>query len=290
MSSWWQWLSSRAGRRDLAAEGRSIPDALWIDTLARYPFLQPLSTADRAGLRSLVARFLTQKQFHGAAGVEISDPMAVAIAAQACLPLVHIDAGQGHAASQRRSALDWYGDFVGIVVQPGEVLAQREVVDDSGIVHRYREVIAGEAMDQGPIMLSWTDVAAAGAMAHEGYNVVIHEFMHKFDLCDGVADGCPALSTGFLGARSARDARQQWFAAWEPAYQAFREQVIIADRFGGQPTWLDPYGAESLSEFFAVACEAFFVNRMRFTQEFGTLVPLLDAFFGTAGDAAEPVP
>ena len=38
-------------------------------------------------------------------------------------------------------------------------------------------------------------------------------------------------------------------------------------------------GAEAIDEFFAVACEAYFVNRVRFLQEFPPLVLLFDAFF-----------
>ena len=37
------------------------------------------------------------------------------------------------------------------------------------------------------------------------------------------------------------------------------------------------------SEFFAVACEAYFVNRHRFAQEFPNLMPVLDAFFRSRG-------
>ena len=58
--------------------------------------------------------------------------------------------------------------------------------------------------------------------------------------------------------------------------------MVVAERFGGPPTWLDPYGAESLDEFFAVACEAYFVNRLRFETEFPRLAALFDAFFNAA--------
>lgn len=75
------------------------------------------------------------------------------------------------------------------------------------------------------------------------------------------------------------EARRTWFAIWTPAYEDFCERVVIAERFGGAQPWLDAYGAQSLDEFFAVACEAYFVNRARFAQEFTTLLPVLDAFF-----------
>ena len=46
----------------------------------------------------------------------------------------------------------------------------------------------------------------------------------------------------------------------------------MAERFGGEPPWLDAYGAESIGEFFAVACEAYFVNRRASRAEFAPLL------------------
>lgn len=246
----------------------AIPDAAWQATLARYPFLAERSTADADRLRALAAEFLRDKEFHGAHGFVITDEVALAVAAQAVLPVLHLPGG-----------LDWYGDFVGIVVHPSEVVARRKTMDETGVVHEYDEVVAGEAMDRGPVMLSWQDVLASSLSAADGYNVVIHEFAHKIDMRDGTADGCPTLPPGFGGHASARDAQAAWRAVIQPAFDAFREKTIVAERFGGEPTWLDPYGAESISEFFAVACEAYFVNRTRFGEEFPPLLALFDAFF-----------
>lgn len=245
-----------------------IPDAGWQATLARYPFLAALPTDELARLRALAAEFLRDKEFHGAHGFVITDEVALAVAAQAVLPLLHLDGG-----------LDWYDDFVGVVVHPSEVVAQRTTVDEVGVVHEYEEVVAGEAMDRGPVMLSWQDVLASSITSDTGYNVVIHEFAHKLDMRVGEADGCPPLPPGFAGTRNAREARAAWLAVLQPAYDGFREQTIVAERFGGEPPWLDPYGAEAISEFFAVACEAYFVNRPRFAAEFPPLLALFDQFF-----------
>src|SRR5207253_11507929 len=67
------------------------------------------------------------------------------------------------------------------------------ILDETGVVHDWEEVISGEAMDRGPVMLSWKDVSGAAARVHEAYNVVIHEFVHKIDMRDGAPDGCPPL-------------------------------------------------------------------------------------------------
>lgn len=244
-------------RRRLAAP--AVPEELWHATLARYPFLADRTPSERERLRALSAEFLAQKEFHGANGLVITDEIALAIAAQAVLPVLHL-------------GLEWYDDFVGIVVHPGEVLARRTEMDDSGVVHAWNEVLAGEAMERGPVMLNWRDVAHAGASADAGYNVVIHEFVHKIDMRDGAPDGCPPLRS--------RRAREQWLAVMGEAYRQFREAVIKAERFGEERPWLDAYGATGIDEFFAVACEAYFVNRGRFTQEFPALTELFDGFYG----------
>ena len=237
---------------------RPIPDVLWRRTLERYPFLAGRPEGERVRLRELAAQFLDGKEFHGAQGFVITDEVALSIAAQAVLPVLNL-------------GLKWYDDFVGIVVHHGQVVARRSTTDEAGVVHHWDDVLAGEAMDRGPVMLNWHDVQDAGVTAQQGYNLVIHEFAHKIDLRDGQADGCPPLPS--------RAARRQWLATMETEYQAFREQVIVADRFGGERPWLDAYGATAIDEFFAVACEAYFVNRARFEQDFPALVALFDPFF-----------
>ncbi len=247
-----------------------IPEAAWRTVLVRYPFLAERPSADVERLRALAAQFLRDKEFHGAHGFAITDEVALAIAAQAVLPVLHLKAG-----------LAWYDDFVGIVVQASEVVARRKTQDDVGVVHEYTEVIAGEAMEHGPIMLSWQDVLAGSGRGsgEHGYNVVIHEFAHKIDMRSGAADACPPLPPGFAGTRSARQARSAWQRVMQPAFTGFRDRLALAERFGAEPPWLDAYGATSITEFFAVACEAYFVNRARFASEFPKVAVLFDEFF-----------
>jgi Mlc titration factor MtfA (ptsG expression regulator) len=200
--------------------------------------------------------------------------MAVAVAAQACLPLLYL--GAPH---QPEQALRWYDDFVGIVMHPDSALARRQMTDETGVMHHFIEELAGEAMHRGPVMLSWPAVQQAGAPGQAGYSVVIHEFMHKMDMQASGPDGAPLLPRGFMGARNAREAALHWQRTWAPAYQRFREQVISAERFGAAAPWLDPYAASAPAEFFAVACEAHFVQPERFAHEFPALSAALRAFF-----------
>lgn len=232
---------------------RAIPEALWARTLERFPFLAARSAEDLAALRRLATLFLDRKEFSGANGLVVTDEMAVAIAAQACLPVL-------------RLGLHAYDDFVGIVVHPAEVLARRVVTDEDGVVHHYDEVLAGEAMEGGPVMLSWADVSEAGDLAQWGYNVVIHEFVHKLDMADGQADGMPPLPD--------RTSRQQWRSVIEPAYEAFCREVDL-----GLETFLDPYGSEAIEEFFPVAAEAFFVAPQAFRRHHPELYTLFAGYF-----------
>lgn len=253
MLSWLRSLWPLGGARY-----KAIPDVLWESTLQAYPFLAELSPQDQAQLHTLSSQFLAHKEFTGAHGLEVTDDMAVAIAAQACLPVLHI-------------GLKFYDDFKGIVVHPGAMLARRQTTDAAGVVHHYSEVLAGEAMELGPVTLSWEDVASSGALAERGHNVVIHEFVHKLDMRGGHANGCPPLPS--------RASKTAWQRTMQESFAAFRESVSMHERFGAEAPWLDAYGAQSPVEFFAVASEAYFVNSQRFTQEFPALVTLFDSFF-----------
>lgn len=243
----------------------AIPEPLWQSTLAAHAFLSALPVPDQSRLRSLASRFLAHKEFTGAHGLHVTDAMAVSIAAQACLPVLHI-------------GLKFYDDFRGIVVHPGAMVARRQLTDAAGVVHHYSEVLAGEAMERGPVTLSWEDVAGAGDLAERGHNVVIHEFVHKLDMREGHANGCPPLPS--------RAAKARWQQTMNENYAAFRERVVMHERFGAEAPWLDSYGAQSPIEFFAVASEAYFVNRERFTHEFPALTPLFDSFFRPATSLA----
>lgn len=225
-----RWQAHREAR---VLARRAIPDDLWRLTLARLPFLAARPAEDLAELRRLASLFLDGKEFTGAGGLVVDDAMAVCIAAQACLPVL-------------RFGLAPYAGFVGIVVHPDEVVARREVVDEDGIVHAYDEVLSGEAMAGGPVMLSWTDVAESGESADWGYNVVVHEFAHVLDMGDGESDGVPPLPPA---------QRAAWIAVIDAEYERFCAAV---DR--GEATLLDPYGATGVDEFFAVSAEAFFVT------------------------------
>jgi Mlc titration factor MtfA (ptsG expression regulator) len=220
----------RRWRRKRILANAQLDDALWQATLAQLPFLAGLNEEERERLRQAVILFLHGKSVYGAGGLELDAAMPLLIAAQACILIMNLDAG-------------YYDGWVEVIVYPDEFLPKSEYMDEDGIVHTDLAPRAGEAWLQGPVILSWADVAPRAD--GEGVNVVIHEFAHKLDMLNGDANGFPPLHAGM--------SRRAWAAAFEAAFADFCARVD-----GEEETAIDPYAAESPAEFFAVMSEAFF--------------------------------
>jgi hypothetical protein len=235
------WLTE--WRRKRVLQRHAIDAALWKKSTRGLRFLP-----ETEKLKQLALLFLAEKEFSGAHGLAVTDEMRLAIAAQACLPILEL-------------GLDWYAGWRGIVVYPGDFRVRRRDVDEAGVVHEWDDDLAGEAMPGGPVVISW-DTAA-----HDPYlNVVIHEFAHKLDMVNGAADGLPPLHAGM-------DARL-WAAAFKEAYDGFCDAL---ER--GQDTWLDPYAAEHPSEFFAVISEAFFEHPAQTRRRYPAVYEQLKLFY-----------
>ncbi|THF63497.1 M90 family metallopeptidase [Pseudothauera rhizosphaerae] len=251
------WLRRLFGR---GPQRPDVPEAQWRHVERYLPFLDFLPAAERRRLRGMALDFLRDKQFHGAHGLQVTDEMMLAIALQACLPVLNI----GLAA---------YRGWVGIIVYPGDFVIPRSIQDEDGVVHEYDDEVLGEAWEGGPVLVSWFD----GDDAPEGVNVVIHEFAHKLDMENGGVDGFPPLP--------ATMSRKAWARAFNEAYERFCAQV---DK--GEDTVLDPYGAEEPGEFFAVAAETFFLDPHGLRAEFPAVYDQLAAYFrldpANAGRAA----
>jgi len=235
------WLTDWRRRRVL--DRHRLDDALWKGVSRKMPFLP-----DSAKLKDLVILFLAEKEFAGAHGIEVTDAMRVAIAAQACLPVLEL-------------GLDWYRGWHGVVVYPGDFRVRRTEVDEHGVTHEWEDDLAGEAFPGGPVVLSWDALAHDPAM-----NVVIHEFAHKLDMLNGPPDGLPPLHPGM-------DPRA-WTAAFADAYQGFGDAL---ER--GRDTWLDPYAAEHPAEFFAVVSEAFFTDAAETRRRYPDVYDQLRLFY-----------
>jgi MtfA peptidase len=255
-----------------------IPDQLWQDCLVRLPFLKRLSDDEFIRLKNLCEQLLFRKSFSGAGSFSLTDDVTLAIAAQACLPVLNL-------------TLDLYDDMAGIIVYPSQFIIPQIEVDEAGVVHEWQEPVSGEAVDAGgAVVLSWEDVEDIGA---PGYNVVIHEFVHKIDMRDGTANGRPPFLTGFHDGITA----SAWQGEFTAAYEHFTRRMERAEsrlppdfddanpahaalydaEFGELP--LDPYAARHPAEFFAVASEAFFVLPEPLAEDYPAVYGLLARYY-----------
>ncbi|MCL2590994.1 MAG: zinc-dependent peptidase [Betaproteobacteria bacterium] len=229
-----------------------IPDGLWACIETRLPFLAWLPDEARFRLRVLSKDFLAEKEFYGAQGFCLDDKIILTIAMQACLPILN------------HRGLATYHDWVGIVVYPGDFVVPQRIMDETGVVHEYEEVLLGEARADGPVLLAWFDNDPPA-----GVNIVIHEFAHKLDMVSngGNANGCPALPSSM--------SRKAWVETFSAAY----ERLCRLDDAGIE-TILDPYATASPAEFFAVASETFFEAPMSLRADFPAVYAQLAAFYG----------
>ncbi|MEP6607216.1 MAG: M90 family metallopeptidase [Burkholderiaceae bacterium] len=252
-----------------------IADELWTATLAAVPFVARLDASERARLRTLAAQLIARKQMASAAGLDLTAEIQVNIAVQASLPVLNL-------------GFDWYRGWSSIVVYPREFMVPRRVTDDDGVVHEYVEPLAGEAWDGGPVILSWEDAQRSASETGSACCVVIHEFVHKIDLLNGVANGVPPFS-----AKHSHLTFNRWRAGLDDAFERFTAEVELVE--AEMPETLDPesdeaqrcyahlpidaYAAEDKAEFFAVSSEAFFVQPAPLHQAFPDWYSLLAEFF-----------
>lgn len=221
---WWQ-------RRRLERAHADIDSALWPGVCAVLPLLDGLDDAARRRLIDTAALFLHQKAFEAAGGAELDLRTCMELALQAALPVLEL-------------GLDWYRGWHAVIVYPDEFVPAREVMDEDGLVWVDDEPKSGEAWEQGPVILSLTDALAG--RERSGYNVVIHEMAHKLDLRDGAANGRPALHADMDGGA--------WARHMQRAYDDLSRRADAAPEL----SVVDPYGATSPAEFFAVVSELFF--------------------------------
>lgn len=206
------------------------PDWLAVlkEKIPLYPRLPP---ADRVELQGHIQVFVAEKYFEGGDRFTITDEVRITIAAQACILLLH-------------RQTDYYPGLSSIIVYPEEFLAPFREVDESGVVTEGIDQRSGESWWEGTLVLSWEDITAGGLDVHAGYNVVLHEFAHQLDTEDQLTSSIP---------HAPGHEQPGWVQTLEQEYLRLQH-----DTAHGRTTVLDPYGAESPSEFFAVATECFF--------------------------------
>ena len=239
-------------RRILARQPLDAPR--WTALCAELPLLAGLDDAERQRLGELAVLFLHDKRLSCLPGVELDEQARLRLAAQACLPLLHLP------------DLDWYQGFHELLLYPDDFLSPQRHRDAAGVEHVWDDPRSGEAWLQGPVILAWPGVQASGAL--DGHNLVIHELAHKLDMLNGSANGLPPLHPDMH--------IDAWAAAMQGAYDSLN---AVLDRHPGAETAIDPYAAENPAEFFAVTSEYFFSAPDLLHRAFPAVYRQLAAFY-----------
>ena len=273
-----RWVPGR-DRHATADRADWIGDDAWQALVRSQPFLDRLDDEARQRLRDVCGRFLATKAVNGAGGLVVTADMVGRIATQACLPVLELGA-------------DAYPRFDEIVVYPNDFVVERRIVDGDGVVHDWREAVAGEAWDDGPVVLAWdatARVAKADRPSAFAFNVVIHEFAHKLDMTNGAVDGMPAFSRRWHPDLDPG----RWLDVLQASFDDFVERLDAVER--SIPRHVDPesaradryydalpidaYAATDEGEFFSVSSEAFFVAPARLVEAYPDWYALLGAFY-----------
>jgi Mlc titration factor MtfA (ptsG expression regulator) len=230
----------------------------WRATLrAGWPLWRQLADDERARIEALTLRFLASKRWEAANGFELTEPMRVLIAAQACLLLLGYDAeGDGDVDAMRL-----YQGVGSILVHPTTLLLEGH--SNGGFVNANPYAIDGQAAFGGPTIVAWDAVTSDAKHPARGQNVVYHEFAHKLDMLDGVLDGTPPLLEA--------GQRERWVEVCTREFRAVTRGV-------GGPLIRD-YAAENPGEFFAVVSELFFCRPVDLREQKPDLYEVLSAFY-----------
>jgi Mlc titration factor MtfA (ptsG expression regulator) len=242
------WLRRRRRQALLASP---FPDA-WLGYLtqdvAHYSFL---SAAEQAKLRDDLRIFIAEKQWEGCGGLAMTEEIRVTIAAQASILTLGF-------------ADEHFERVQSILVYPEAYVVPVEHPIGSHVTLQMLQDRLGEAHYRGPVILSWNETLAAAREPGAGNNIVFHEFAHQLDMLDGLVNGTPLLSDDDLADR--------WRRIMDREFEAHR-------RNRHHQSLLDPYGATSEAEFFAVATECFFDRPVDLRREHTELYELLRDYF-----------
>ena len=239
------WLDRRVIRRS------KVASAQWEKAFSSLPLLAGLTPDEKKRLRELAILFLHRKVFEGAQGFTVTLPMALIIALQACLPILHL-------------GIRRYTGWSAVIVYPAGFAPQRVVRDEYGVEHHVQSGLSGEAWQRGPVILSWDDTEHAGII--DGQNLVIHEFAHKLDMQNGHANGFPPLHVGMD--------TELWVEVFTAGFEDFQKKCGRGIDLG-----IDCYAATSPAEFFAVFSEVFFERPDILHQSYAAVYDLLRQYY-----------
>ena len=208
--------------------------------LSGSPFYRGLDGNGRTRFERDVRLFLIETRIAGSAGTQVAWPTRLLIAAGA--------------ATMLHGRPDWEPPLRdGVTVYPGFVFDRN--------YRPGRGRIAGQAPARGPLLVAEKTLLEGFANERDGYNVIIHELAHYFDL-EARQGGLHIVTDSALSV--------PWGDAVKKAYQRHD--------FAASP--LPDYAASNEAEFVACASEMFFEDPDRLGASCPRLFSLLEEFYG----------
>jgi len=241
----YRWATRKQRRRKKVLAG-VFPEA-WRQILRdRVGFYHTLQTEEeRHRFEKMLQLFLSEKRITGIQ-VEIDDLTRVLVASSAVIPIFGFR--------------DWeYRNLGEVLVFPGSIKRFQE--EDSQLVS---EVLGRVNPFQNDHYVTLSKPALERGFNNmaDGKNVGLHEFAHMLDQADGEIDGTPKA---YLPEELVRP------------WQELMYRKIRQIRDGKSD--IDPYGATSEAEFFAVVTEYFFEKPGQLAEKHPHLYKLLTEIF-----------
>jgi Mlc titration factor MtfA (ptsG expression regulator) len=251
--------SSKKKRRQqwLAAEMPSSWDGWLRRNVWQFPHL---GDPQQLRVREFVCIALHEKEWVGGGQFELTEEMQVTVAGQAALLTLGFNE-------------PYYFDRLKTIILYASPYDPRPASTDDLLIGQTdglglpAETRLGESWQGGPIVLAWNVVLRDGRHSRRRRSVVLHEFAHQMDSLDGETDGAPPMTS--------YEFEKRWYRITDAEYQRLLEFVV-----GKKPTLLDPYGATSHAEFFAVVTECFFTAPHEFARRHKELFAVVEQLFG----------
>jgi hypothetical protein len=207
-------------------------------------FYRALDAAEKKRFENKMAAFLSTITIEGIQ-TDVEDIDRVFIAASAVIPIFAFPAWQYH-------------NLTNVLLYPEHF---NEEFDMQGYEKPVMGMVGSGAMNY-KMILSKPALQEGFKNETDKNNTAIHEFVHLLDKMDGDTDGVPEVLL-----------QKQYTIPWiNLMHQEIKN--ILANRSD-----INPYGATSKTEFFAVAAEYFFERPILFKEKHPELFKLMEEIF-----------
>ncbi|HVI48694.1 MAG TPA: M90 family metallopeptidase [Chitinophaga sp.] len=222
----------------------AVPDGYGRILQEQVQYYQQLTTADKARFEEKVERFLRRTHIEGV-GTTVEPLDKVLVAASAIIPIFGFR--------------DWeYFNLTNVILYPDTFNESYQYEGN----RRHILGMVGSGPLNGQMILSQSALREGFANTGDTSNTAIHEFVHLLDKSDGVIDGLP---TKLL--------EHSYSIPWmKLVHQTIHE--MLEGR-----TDINPYGATSEAEFFAVISEYFFERPDLLAEKHPELYEMLTRIF-----------